>query len=236
MSGWVKKRFWKDAEVTPCEGGFTVTLDGRALKTPAKSALIVPTAALAELIAEEWRAQREVIDPESMPATRAANSAIDKVRGQKSEVTGIITAYGDSDLVCYRAESPEALVAREAAAWDPLIDWCAHRYTMRPLVRIGVIHAPQPQALLSSLQADVERLTNFELTAFHDLVAMSGSLIIGLATLDRFAPPEALWDASRVDEEYQIEQWGSDEEAEKLTLARKASFLQAARFYFALQD
>lgn len=236
MSGWVKRRFWSDATVTSCEGGFTVTLDGRALKTPAKAALVVPTAALAELIAGEWRAQGDVIDPEAMPVTRAANSAIDKVRGQKTEVTEMISAYGDSDLICYRAESPEALVAREAASWDPLIDWCAHRYTMRPIVRTGVIHGPQPEALLSNLEADVARLSSFELTAFHDLVAMSGSLIIALALLDRFAPPEALWDASRVDEDWQIEQWGADEEAEKLTAGRKAAFLQAARFYFALQD
>ncbi len=235
MSGWVKKRFWTAAEITPCEGGYTVTLDGRALKTPAKAALVVPTAALAELIAEEWRAQGEVIDPEAMPATRAANSAIDKVRGQKAEVTEMIAAYGDSDLVCYRAESPEALVEREAERWDPLIDWCAHRYTVRPIIRTGVIHGPQPKALLANLEADVARLSSFELTAFHDLVAMSGSLIIALALLDRFAPPEALWDASRVDEDWQIEQWGADEEAEKLTAGRKAAFLQAARFYFALQ-
>lgn len=236
MSGWIRKRFWKEAEVTPCEGGFTVSLDGRSLKTPAKSALIVPTAVLADLIAEEWRAQDEVIDPETMPVTRAANSAIDKVRGQKTEVAGIIAAYGDSDLVCYRAERPEALVARESAAWDPLVDWCAHRYSVRPVLRTGVIHAPQPPALLSSLQADVEKLSSFELTALHDLVAMSGSLIIGLALLDRFAAPQALWDASRVDEDWQIAQWGADEDAEKLTMGRKAAFLQAARLYFALQD
>ncbi len=235
MSGWVRKRFWNNAAVEPIEGGFTVTLDGRSLKTPAKSALILPTAALAEIIATEWRAQAEMIDPESMPATRAANSAIDKMRGQKAEVTEIITAYGDSDLVCYRAESPEELADREAAVWDPLIDWCAHRYTVRPIIRTGVIHGPQPKLLLINLEADVTRLSSFELTAFHDLVAMSGSLIIALALLDKFAPPEALWDASRVDEDYQIEQWGADEEAEKLAAGRKAAFLQAARFYFACQ-
>ena len=236
MSGWAKKRFWTEARIAETEGGFTVTLDGRSLKTPAKSALILPTLALAEMIAAEWRAQGDVVAPDTMPVTRAANSAIDKVRGQKTEVTGIITAYGDSDLVCYRAESPEALVAREAAAWDPLIDWCAHRYTVRPVIRTGVIHGPQPKALLTNLESDVARLSSFELTAFHDLVAMSGSLIIALALLDRFAPPEALWEASRVDEDYQIEQWGADEEAEKLTAGRKAAFLQAACFYFACQD
>ncbi len=231
--GWVKKRFWSEVAVSTVDGGYGVTLDGRALKTPAKSPLIVPTEALAEMIAEEWRAQGEVIEPARLPATRAANSAIDKVRGQKAEVTEIIAAYGDSDLVCYRATAPEELVMREAEAWDPLIDWAAHRYGRRPLVREGVIHQPQPQALLRSFEAEVARLGAFELTAFHDLVAMSGSLIIGLAVLDRFAAPDALWLASRVDEDWQIAQWGSDPEAEALTQGRRDAFLQAARFYFA---
>ena len=236
MSGWARKRFWKEAEIDEVAGGYTVTLDGRALKTPAKAALVVPSAAVAQLIAEEWQAQGDVIDPNAMPATRAANAAIDKVRGQKAEVTEIITAYGDSDLVCYRAEAPEGLVEAECKAWDPLIDWAGHRYGRRPVLRVGVMHAPQPAALLASLEADVTRLDAFELTAFHNLVAMSGSLIIALATLDRFASPEALWEASRVDEDWQIAQWGRDEEAEALAAVRRQSFLDAARFYFACQS
>ena len=235
MSGWVKKRFWTQAEVCATEGGFTVTLDGRAVKTPGKAALVVPNAAVAQLIAAEFQAQDKVLDPETMPVTRAANSAIDKVQVATSEVTELITAYGDSDLVCYRAEAPEGLVAREAQAWDPLVEWAAHRYGLRPVVRTGIVHAPQPPALLASLRADVERLSVFELTAFHDLVSMTGSLIIGLAVLDRFALPEVLWDASRIDEDWQAEQWGSDEIAEALTRVRKQSFMDAARLYFTLQ-
>ncbi|MGY6549206.1 MAG: ATP12 family chaperone protein [Roseinatronobacter sp.] len=233
MSGWVKRRFWSTVACVTVEGGFSVVLDGRALKTPGKAELIVPTRALAELIAQEWQAQGEVIDPNQMPATRAANSAIDKVRGQKAEVANILVAYGDSDLVCYRAAEPEALVAREAAAWDPLVDWATHRYGYRPVIREGVMHGPQPPALLASFQTEIERMDSFALTGFHDLVAMSGSLIIALAVLDRFATPEALWLASRVDEDWQIEQWGADEEAEKLAERRKRAFLDAARFYFA---
>ena len=236
MSGWVRKRFWAEAVVSPLDGGYTVLLDGRALKTPAKAALVIPTAAVAELIAAEWRAQAEVIDPSTMPATRAANAAIDKVRGQKAEVTAIVTDYGDSDLVCYRAASPTELVDLESAAWDPLIDWAAQRYGQRPLLRTGVMHAPQPPALLASLRADVERLDPFELTAFHDLVAMSGSLIIALALLDGFATPEALWQASRVDEDWQIAQWGADAEAEGLAAVRCKTFHDAARFFAACQQ
>lgn len=235
MSGWTKKRFWKEVAVCPCAAGYTVTLDGRGLRTPAKAELVVPTEALAALLAEEWRAQGEVVAPETMPATRAANAAIDKVRGQREEVTELLAAYGDSDLVCYRAAAPEELIAREARAWDPLLDWAAHRYGCRPLTRSGVIHAPQPKRLLDNLHADVSRLDAFELTAFHDLVAMSGSLIIALAVLDRYAEPDALWQASRIDEDWQIEQWGEDEDAAALTAGRRTAFLNAARFYFALQ-
>ena len=235
MSGWVKKRFWSEVAVCSTEGGYTVTLDGRALRTPAKSPLVVPTEALAALLAEEWRAQGDVIAPDAMPATRAANAAIDKVRGQQAEVAGLLAAYGDSDLVCYRAEAPEVLVALEAQAWDPLLDWAELRYGCRPLTRSGVMHAPQPRVLLETLRADISRLGVFELTAFHDLVAMSGSLIIGLAVLDRYAPPERLWEASRVDEEWQAAQWGEDEEAAALSSGRRAAFLDAARFYFALR-
>lgn len=236
MSGWVRKRFWKEAQVAPMEGGYTVLLDGRALKTPAKAALIVPTAPLAELIAAEWQDIGEVIDPDKMPGTRAANAAIDKVRGQQNEVADIVAAYGDSDLVCYRAQAPEQLIELEARAWDPLLDWCAHRFGVRPELRAGVMHAPQPAALLSAFHGDVARLDAFELTALHDLVAMSGSLIIGLALIDGFAKPEALWRASRVDEDWQISQWGDDDEAEALAATRRQTFMNAARFYFALQQ
>lgn len=236
MSGWVKKRFWTDAEVTEAEGGFAVTLDGRAIKTPAKAPLILPARALAELIAQEWRDQPQIIDPVRMPATRAANSALDKVTGQRAEVAKLVTAYGDSDLVCYRATEPEALIERECQAWDPILDWAAHRYGYRPLVRSGVVHQPQSPLLLASLEADVARFDAFGLTALHDLVALSGSLLIGLAVTDRFDTPEALWRASRVDEDWQIEQWGEDEEATTLAEGRKSGFMEAARFYFALRD
>lgn len=235
MSGWARKRFWKEVSITDTPEGFGLVLDGRAVKTPAKAALIVPSRALAQMLADEWQAQGDVVDPATMPATRAANAAIDKVRGQRPEVAELLAAYGDSDLLCYRAEGPEALLAREARAWDPLIDWAAHRYGTRPLVCHGVMHRPQPAALLTSMRADIDRLGAFELTAFHDLVAMSGSLIIALAALDRFDTPQALWQASRIDEDWQIEQWGTDEEAAALNAGRRRAFLDAARFYFALQ-
>ena len=235
MSEWAKKRFWSDVAAIEVEGGFAIELDGRGIKTPAKAPLVVPTRAFAEIVADEWRAQAEVIDPATMPATRAANAALDKVRGQMTEVAGLVADYGDSDLVCYRAEAPDGLAAQEAAAWDPIVDWAVHRYGIRPVVRYGVVHAPQPAALLDSLRADVARLTAFELTCFHDLVAMSGSLLIALAVIERFDSPGALWQASRVDEDWQIAQWGTDAEAEALAESRRRAFIDAGRFYFALR-
>ena len=128
MSGARRRRFYTSVTVSEHEGGFGVSLDGRAIKTPAKALLSVPTADLAGYIAAEWDAQGDRINPEAMPATRFANAAIDKVRVQFAEVADMLGAYGETDLLCYRAEAPVELTARQAAAWDPLLDWAARRF------------------------------------------------------------------------------------------------------------
>jgi len=235
MSGWARKRFWKAAEVVPVEGGFTVRLDGRAIKTPGKEPLVVPTDALAGMIAAEWQAQGEKIVPETMPATRAANAAIDKVRGQFSEVAALVAAYGETDLLCYRAAAPAELRARQDGAWDPLLDWSAAHFGVRWVVVEGVMPQPQPPETLAVLNARVARFTEFGLTAFHDLVAMSGSLVIGLAVTEGYAAAETLWPLSRIDEDWQRELWGEDDEAQALAALRRQSFLNAAKFYAALR-
>lgn len=234
MSGWARKRFWKQADVTEAEGGFTVTLDGRAVRTPAKAPLIVPTRAVADLIAAEWQAQGDKIDPESMPATRAANAAIDKVHNQFDEVAALIAAYGETDLLCYRATVPDTLRERQSAAWDPLLDWSARRFGLRWVVADGVMPVEQPPETLTRLRAEIERFSPFGLTAFHDLVALSGSLVIGLAVTEGQDTPENLWDVSRIDERCQAEQWGTDDEAQAQAHARRQGFLKAALFYAAL--
>lgn len=235
MSGWARKRFWKTAEVAPAEGGFAVHLDGRAIQTPAKVPLVVPTRALADRIATEWNGQGEQIRPETMPATRAANAAIDKVRGQIAEVATLVAAYGETDLLCYRAEAPVELRARQDAAWDPLLDWSAKRFGVRWVVLTGVMPQPQPPETLAALREQVARFSAFELTAFHDLVAMSGSLVIGHAVTEGHDAPENLWQVSRIDEDWQIEQWGEDDEARALATLRRQSFLDAAAFFDALR-
>lgn len=233
MSGWVKRRFWKAVEVVEVDGGYAVHLDGRAIKTPAKAALVLPTRALADLLAAEWDAQGERINPATMPATRAANAAIDKVRGQFHEVAGLLTAYGETDLLCHRAEGPAELVARQAAAWNPLLDWSAGRFGVRWQVTTGIMPVVQPPETLARLGAHIAGFTPFQLTAFHDLVSMPGSLVIGLAATENHASTDALWRASRIDEDWQTEQWGPDDEAAALAALRRQSFFDAARFFAA---
>ncbi len=231
MSAWAPRRFWTEARAEPAPGGYTVTLDGRSVKTPAKAALVVPTLALAEAIAAEWQAQEQVVDPQAMPFTRSANSAIDKVAPQFAEVAEIVAAYGDSDLLCYRAEAPASLVAQQAAAWDPLLAWSAEVLGAPLATRAGIRHESQPADSLAALARAVGAQSPFELTALHDLVALSGSLVIGLAAQRAAWPAEALWQASRIDETFQRALWGRDEEAEAAEAAARAAFLHAARFH-----
>lgn len=231
MSAWKPKRFWTAAAVVAVEGGWTVQLDGRAVKTPAKTLLVVPTEALAQAIAAEWDAQQGEVKPDTMPYTRTANSAIDKVAVQFDDVATMLSAYGGSDHLCYRATGPEPLVARQAAAWDPLLDWAAQALDLHLTVTAGIMHIAQPEAALARANALVARLNPFQLAAFHDLVALSGSLVIALAVIHGRLDPQAAWTLSRIDEDWQIEEWGADEEAAELTAIKHEAFLQAARFY-----
>ncbi len=231
MSNWEAKRFWKSSTVDPLDGGFTVLLDGRPVRTPAKAHLVVPTTDMAQAIAGEWDAVEEKIDPTLMPVTRAANASIDKVSDQFDEVAEMIAAYGDSDLICYRAEGPDGLVRRQSEQWDPLITWSGSVLgaPLRPVT--GVIHAPQDAQSLAALSKHVFAMTAFELAALHDLVSLSGSLVIGLAAARNWEPAHALWERSRVDELWQIEAWGHDEEASRVAEQKRESFLAAFRFY-----
>lgn len=231
MSGWAKKRFWKETSVEDEEGGFGVRLDGRAVKTPAKAGLVVPTHAMAEAIAAEWEAQDVEIDPRTMPTTRSANAAIDKVRIQHSEVADMLAEYGNSDLLCYRAAQPQELIERQAEVWDPLLEWAGRALSAPLKPRLGIMHEDQDAASLAELRKRVHALNDFELAAFHDLVSLSGSLVIGFAATQKWAPIERLWDVSRVDETWQEEQWGIDEEAQEQALIKQEAFFHADRFF-----
>ena len=231
MSEWAPKRFWKNTDVTPVDGGYSVTLDGRGIKTPAKTPLVVPTEALARQIADEWQAQGEKVDPSSMPFTRMSNSALDKVATQHAEVADMLAAYGDSDLLCYRAVDPAGLVKRQSEAWDPVLDWAHETFGARLEPRAGVMHEPQDPGALGKLADQVHAMSPFALAAFHDLVSLSGSLVLGLAATRGYQEPEAIWALSRIDETWQEEQWGVDEEAAEVAAYKRGEFLHAARFY-----
>lgn len=231
MSEWKQKRFWKAAATEAMDTGWTVTLDGRSVKTPAKAPLILPTSRMAAAVAAEWDAQDDVVNPLSMPFTRSANAAIDKVAVQHTEVADMLAAYGDADLLCYRAEAPQPLVERQAAIWDPYLDWAADILGARLMPREGLMHESQDPAALAALSQRVHDMSNFELAAFHDLVSMSGSLILGFATAHDLRPVLTIWAASRLDETWQQEQWGEDEEAQEVAKIKEASFLHAKAFF-----
>lgn len=231
MSEWKAKRFWKQAQVYEENDGFGIALDARPVKTPAKRTLVVPTRGFADAIAAEWDAQGEQIDPSSMPFTRSANAAIDKVATQHTEVAEMLAAYGDSDLLCYRADYPDVLIARQQEQWDPILDWAAEILGARLEPRSGVMHAPQDPDVLDSLTARVRAQTAFELAGFHDLVSLSGSLILAFAaTHDLFAPKE-IWDISRLDEIWQSEEWGADDEAEAAAAIKEHAFIHAKQVF-----
>lgn len=230
MTEWAARRFWTQARAVPAGDGFEVRLDDRVLRTPLKSALLLPTAAMAEAVAAEWAAAGERIDPLAMPVTRSANSAVDKVATQQAEVVDLLAEYGATDLLCYRAEGPEELAQRQAREWDPFLDWARDVHGAELRTVEGVMPTAQDPAALARLRAPLDAADPFALTALHDLVALSGSLVIALAVADGAWPAEAAWDASRLDEAWQAEIWGADEEAEAFAARRRADFLHAWRF------
>ena len=231
MSEWAAKRSWNDTTVQSEGAGFSVRLDGRGIKTPAKTALVVPSEAMAQAVAVEWEAQVDVIDPLSMPVTRSVNAALDKTGPQHAEVANMIAEYGTTDLLCYRADSPTELIAAQNAAWIPFLDWAETALNARLKPVSGSMFVAQEADALCSLSARVHELTAFELTAFHDLVSLSGSLILGFAAIEGHTAPDDLWHISRVDEDWQIAQWGEDEEAAVLAETKRQAFLHAYRFY-----
>ncbi len=231
MSEWAVRRFWSAAHVVPDGPGFAVTLDARPLFTPAKAPLVLPTQAMAKAVAVEWDAQGERIDPLSMPVTRAANAAIDKITPHHADVADMIAAYGGTDLLCYRAAAPEGLVAAQAAAWDPLLDWAADALGARLVPTVGVMPVAQDGGALDTLSRRVRAMSPHELAGFHDLTMLSGSLIIAFAAIDGRGEPDALWAASRVDEAWQTQQWGRDDEAEVFAAGKAAAFRDAWRIH-----
>lgn len=231
MSAWAPKRFWQNATVEADGDGFAVHLDGRPVRTPAKNPLVVPNRTLAERIAQEWQAQEGKIDPESMPWTRSANSAIEKVSASRAEIDTYLIDYAGTDLLCYRAAQPEALVTRQTAAWDPILDWAHQTFGARLITTTGVMPVDQSAEAIERLFKAMSPMNDFEMTGFYDLVTLSGSFLIGLAAAYDYRDSALLWEVSRVDETWQIEQWGADEEAAEAAEIKKSAFLHATELY-----
>ncbi|HTU11284.1 MAG TPA: ATP12 family protein [Allosphingosinicella sp.] len=207
-----------------------ILLDGRPVKTPGRVPLAPPTDSLAGAIADEWNAQDGTIDPRTMPLTGLANAAIDRIGPAKEAFGHGLAIFGESDLLCYRAEGPALLVARQAALWDPILAWARDRYAIAFTVTAGILHQPQPPETVARLAAAVHARDPFALAGLSPLVTVSGSLVIALALAEGALSLDAAWAAATLDEQWQLEQWGSDEEAEKALAGRRADFAAAARF------
>lgn len=220
------RRFWKEVSV---ENG-QVALDGKPVRTPDRAPLALPTPALAEAVAEEWRAVGDTIDPRAMKLTGLANAAIDKISADPAPFAQGLAAYGESDLLYYRAGDPEPLVLRQAEAWDPLLDWARGRYDVHFETATGVIHKAQPEATVSRLAEAVHALDPFRIAGLSPVVTISGSLVGALALLEGAIPAETLWQAAHVDELWQAEQWGEDELALQARENRRTDFLAGVRF------
>ena len=224
------KRFWKEVMVEPEGDGWGIRLDGRPVKTPARAALTVRTEQLAEAIADEWRAVEESIDPRAMPLTGLANAAIDRVAPQQQAFAEGLARYAEADLAYYRAEGPKGLVERQEREWDKLLGWARRRYDVDFTTTCGLMHVEQPPATVDRLSHTVAALDPFRLAGLSPLVAVGGSLLAALAVLEKAITPDQAWDAVSIDEQWQLEQWGSDAEAEAALENRRRDFFAAARF------
>jgi chaperone required for assembly of F1-ATPase len=221
-----RRRFYRQVGVAESEEGFAVHLDDRPIRTPARRALAVPTRALAQALADEWDAQRDIIDPLAMPLTRLANVIIDGVVDAPAAVAAEIAKYLGSDLLFYRAESPARLVQRQAQAWDPVVAWAHDALGARFVPVEGVMHVAQPEGALAAARAAIPR-DPWRLGAVHSMTTLTGSALIALAVLHGQLNAEEAWAAAHVDEDWNMDLWGRDE----LALSRRAqrfSEMQAA--------
>ena len=224
------KRFWTDVSVGQETGGWSIALDGRPVRTPARASLVVPNKALAEAIAGEWRDVEGEIDPRAMPLTGLANAAIDRVAPDKGSFATGLARYAEADLVCYRADNPKELVERQAESWDSLLAWARRRFDVDFVTTSGVAHVGQPPATVERLAHAVASLDAFRLAGLSPLVTIGGSLIAALAVLEKAITPDEAWQAVSLDERWQLEQWGGDADAEAALDNRRRDFMAAARF------
>lgn len=219
------KRFYKEAEAVETPEGFAVQLDGRPVRTPGRALLALPSAAAAALVAAEFAAQDKTIDPVTMPVLRIVNTAIDGVAPDMQAVLEDVMRFSASDLLCYRADAPEALVARQAEAWDPVLDWARSALGARFFLAEGVMHVEQPRESVAAVGLWLrQRQEPFRLSAIHVMTTLTGSALLALAVEAEALTPEEAWTAAHVDEDWNTEQWGEDAEAAARRVVRRKEF------------
>jgi chaperone required for assembly of F1-ATPase len=231
------KRFYSAVSVGERDGGFAVLLDGKPVKTPGRVTLILPTPQVAQLVAEEFAAQDKEIDPVAMPVMRMANSAVDGVANDTASVAEDIVKFSGTDLLFYRAASPRPLVERQAAAWDPVLDWARRDIGARFFLAEGVMHVAQPPESIEAVRRHMDaRRDPLRLAAMHVMTTLTGSALLALAVEAGALDAEAAWTAAHVDEDWNIDQWGSDAEAEQRRAYRKVDMMAAARLLKAIDQ
>jgi chaperone required for assembly of F1-ATPase len=222
-----RRRFYTSATVTADLG---IALDGRAVKTPLRSPLRLPTPALAEAVAAEWAGQGAEINPATMILTKLANTAIDRVGPDRARIEAEVLDFANSDLVCYRADRPPDLVQRQRSQWNPVIDWARTALGAPFEVTEGIVHRPQPQQAVAAFALALRDLSDFELAAFHSIMTLTGSALIAMMLARGATVPEAAWLSAHADEDYQIQHWGQDAEAQAKRALRYAEFMACCRF------
>jgi len=207
------RRFYKQSTAEPQGDGFAVLLDGKPVRTPGRKPLVVPRREAAEAAAAEWTAQGDTINPATMPMTRLLNSAIDGVVGAEASVAADAAKYAGSDLICYRAEFPDKLIAQQTEHWDPVLAWAESAHGWRFVRSAGVIHVPQPEATLCGVAETTGRYDAYTLAGLHSMTTLMGSVLLALAVSQGRLTAAEAWTAAHVDEDFQISQWGEDAEA-----------------------
>ena len=222
------KRFYKETGIGEDDNAFAILLDGKPVRTPARNRLAVPTRELAELLRKEWDDQREEIDPVSMPVTRLVNTAIDGVASDPQAVIEDVLRFAGTDLICYRADSPERLVARQNEAWDPVIDWAHAALGARFILAEGVMHVEQPRETIAAVGIHLAGFKSpIALASLHTFTTLTGSGLLALALAKEEITAEQAWAAAHVDEDWNAEQWGADAEAERRRAYRWKEMLAA---------
>jgi len=228
-----RKRVYSNVGVVEVPGGFAVTLDDKPIRTPSGRPLVAPTREIAEAMAAEWAAQNENIDPLTMPLTRFANSVVDAVADRVGAVADDIAKYLGTDLLFYRAGHPEALVAREAALWDPVVYWAAEALGAHFILAEGIVHVRQPDAAIAAARAVLPD-DPWSIAALHVVTTLTGSALLAIALLRGVLDQNQVWAAAHVDEDWNIEKWGVDEEVAARRAARLVDFRAAAGLVRAL--